>query len=96
MKTSLRDTSYQAYRNDVLPSIGEHQQKVLEIIRQEDYLSDKEIAQRLGWTINSVTGRRNELEQKGLIFDAGTKQDERTGRRVHIWTAVKKQQILFF
>jgi len=47
--------------------------------------SNSEIAKSLGWSINRVTPRVNELVKKGLVVDAGKRKCTVTGMLVHVW-----------
>lgn len=46
--------------------------------------SDQEVADNLGWSVNRVTGRRNELVEQGLIVAGGVKLNA-LGRKVFWW-----------
>jgi DNA-binding MarR family transcriptional regulator len=50
--------------------------------------SNDELADDLGWDINRVTGRTNELRKKGLVAIGGTKRSKRTGKTVQWMEAV--------
>ena len=77
----MRDTSLQAYQQ--LNHISAKQADVLICIHGNPDCTDKQISTLLGWPINCVTGRRNELEKAGLIKSSGyTLQN---GRRCHTW-----------
>jgi len=76
-----RDTSLLAYKQ--LQHISNKQQDVLIQINIHPDITDKQIAQYLKWTINRVTPRRGELEQKGLIVSSGYVFQD--GRRAHMW-----------
>jgi hypothetical protein len=47
--------------------------KVFDAIFDLEAATDREIAERLGWEINRVTGRRKELQQLGFIEPCGEK-----------------------
>lgn len=64
------------------------QENVLRIIARNPYIMDKDIAMKLGWSINRVTARRNELLKKNRIKEAGTRYDSRTNRRCNVYEAV--------
>ncbi len=51
---------------------------------------DQDIADRLGWPINRVTGRRGELLDAGKIVQAGRKFNA-LGNRVKVWMPVPRQ-----
>lgn len=94
----MQPTSLNAYRREIAPSIGERQQFVLNAIRMHDTMTDKEIKDYLGWEINCVTGRRNELVKLKLIRKAGERICKSTGRRAICWesTPADGQFHLFF
>lgn len=56
--------------------------------------SDQQIADHLGWTVNRVTGRRNELAEQHLIVAGGTKKNP-LGRTVFWWRPEPVQRELF-
>lgn len=57
--SGYQDTSREAYKN--LKDLNEKQQIVYEIIRVHGPMTNMMIAEMLGWTINRVTPRTNEL-----------------------------------
>lgn len=62
----VSDTSraaYKAIEND----LSRRQQEVLETLEHLGEASNKKIADYLGWEINRVTGRVNELAKKGRV-----------------------------
>lgn len=72
--------------------IGDKQQTVLDVIRKYPQgISDRDIALLLGWPINRVTGRRNELHRMNKVVTPGNKYDEQTNRMVSIWKAVPER-----
>jgi len=80
----IQQTSLAAYR-DIQESLPEKQQKVFEVIKGEDKVSDKGIARKLCWEINRVTPRRLELYQAGLIIFAGYGFEQK--RKVMLWSS---------
>ena len=77
---SVRDTSMEAYYREVKPRLGADEQAVFEILyelgpchdlRILEALNQKEMykprADRRTWTINSVTGRRHGLVNRGAL-----------------------------
>jgi hypothetical protein len=69
--------------------IGEKQQAVLDvIIKYPAGISDRDVALLLGWPINRVTGRRNELYKMHKVVNIGNRYDEQTNRMVTVWKAV--------
>jgi hypothetical protein len=94
----LTDTSYDAFQK-VRPNVTKSQAAVLKVIREHpEGLTDAEINYYLGWTINRVTPRRNELMERqkgdpqnrtrlGLIYDAGIRPCRVTKSSAHAWKA---------
>jgi len=48
--------------------------------------SDKELSFALGWPINTITPRRGELEDMGLIECVGEQFDDKTQRHEIVWS----------
>ncbi|HOJ04141.1 MAG TPA: hypothetical protein PK916_09060 [Bacteroidota bacterium] len=80
-------------RNDayysIVPKLGNDEMLVYGVLLREGPLTDLQIAEKLGWTINRVTGRRNGLADKGRVARYGTVLNEATGRKNALWYAVK-------
>jgi DNA-binding MarR family transcriptional regulator len=82
----MRDTSLLAYQQ--LTKLSDKQQSVLVYIHGHPDSTDKEIAEGLGWAINRVTPRRNELETKKKLIISSGKKLQTTGDKslfVHTW-----------
>lgn len=79
---TVASTSLFAYRT--IANLGEKQSKVLEKIEELQPCSNKQIARALGWEINRVTGRVNELAKIGLIKTEKIAKGE-TGRPEKLW-----------
>lgn len=79
---AIASTSLFAYKT--LVNLGDKQSKVLEKIEEMQPCSNKQIARALGWEINRVTGRVNELAKKGLIKTERIAVGE-TGRPEKLW-----------
>lgn len=60
-------------------------QAVFQAIRALKVCTNLQIAQHLGWSINSVTPRTNELVKRGLVESAFKGCDPITGRKVNFW-----------
>jgi len=86
MKTKVTATSLEAHRS-ILKTIGKKQIEVLNAIKKLQPCSDQMIAEYLQYTINRVTGRRNELMTMGKIEPCGKKKN-RFGRNVMYWKAL--------
>lgn len=89
MKTKMRDTSLEAY-SEIKSELGKKQMEVLQVIHRLKKCSNRMIAQTLGWEINRVTGRVNELNAEGYIEAWEKVRDEDTGRNVWTWTVTEK------
>lgn len=84
--TRYLDTSRSAYHS-VIPKLNEKQAAVLAVLEASTVpLNDREIADKLGWTINRVTPRRGELCDMGKVVDAG-KRKGASGRDAYQWVA---------
>jgi len=95
MKTHVQDTSLAAYRKEVRPTLGRRQEAVYRLLSADGPLSNMEIAQRLGWSINRVTGRVFELRKSGRIEFRQKRTCRSTGRMVRVWGIKAVQQSLF-
>ena len=84
----MRQTSLEAYFEAVQPDLNEKQKVVFEAIVFLGKASDQDIADYLQWTINRVTGRRNELFKKNSIYHVDTVKNQ-FNRNVCRWGAVK-------
>lgn len=84
----MRNTSLMAW-TEISPKLGEKQKIVYGIIEKHQPITDKNIANILGWSINCVTPRRGELEKLGLVISNGLTRDEKTKRLMH-WWIIKK------
>ncbi len=84
MTTHHLDTSRAAYHS-VIPKLSERQAAVLEALAGSDPLTNSEIGEKLGWTINRVTPRVLELRELGQVRDAGKRRCRVTGRMAYAW-----------
>lgn len=60
--------------------LGKKQKQVYDIIERYKKLTRYEIAEKLNLSINQVTGRVKELEDKGLICVCGRKRNTMSGQ----------------
>jgi predicted ArsR family transcriptional regulator len=92
----IRDTSLMAYRDlQTTNKLSVNRKAVLDVLLASDLpLTDKEIAARLGWAINRVTGRRGELVAVGLVEKAGKILRGRTPET--LWRVARTQLDLEF
>ncbi len=65
MITNMQDTSLDAW-SGIIQSLGPKQQIVFEAL-QNNPASNRTLSKRIGWEINRITGRVNELRKKGLV-----------------------------
>lgn len=85
----MEQTSLMAYAN-INKKLGEKQREMLGIFKYYGELYDRKIADILNWPINSVTGRRNELQKKGYIMKVGTTtSDFPPHNRVNLYGIIK-------
>ena len=83
-------TSRLAYGS--IAELGNKQLEVQGKIEELQPFSNKTIARSLGWEINRVTGRVNELVKKGLIKMHGTSRNE-AGRLEKLWKINEKEVV---
>lgn len=93
MTTSI--TSLNAYYGEVKETMADSQNKILDVLEKHWELSNSEIANILGWSINRVTPRVLELRDQGLVRFVCQRKCRITGRTVKTWTLslVKPQEI---
>ena len=68
----MHKNSILAYK-DILETIPPSKAQVMRVIRKRKKITRQDIAEALGWQINSVTGRVKELLDLGYIYESGTK-----------------------
>lgn len=76
----MSETRNKSYRE--LTGVSQKQQSVLSAIEVLKVAFDKDIAKYLGWEINRVTGRRNELVDLDKIEEVGKFHDPSTNRMI--------------
>ena len=71
----VRDTSLIAFQN-ILHTLSRRQAQVYFAFKDspQDNLTDGELSKILRLPINSITGRRGELEKLGVIIDVGRRR----------------------
>lgn len=88
--TAVQDTSLHAYRMEVVPTLGERQQVVYDLLeKSHENLTNSEIAARLNWPINCVTPRIYELREAGKVVADGKRTCRCTGRTCLAWSITK-------
>jgi len=70
---------------DLQENLGNIHRQVLNELSKHDGLTNQELAEKLGWPINRVTGRVTELRRKGFVIDNGTKLNTETGKMNYVW-----------
>ena len=84
---NVNQTSLQAYYNEIIPIRGLRQLEVLKALETLVNASNMMIAAHLGWSINRVTPRINELRKANppLVIESGVYQCKITNRKVNYW-----------
>jgi len=73
---------------EILLELGPtHDRRILEALNQKEQVTLKPKAKKRTWEINSVTARRNDLLNMGLIIDLGSHKGTWRGdnKTYHIW-----------
>lgn len=98
--SEVRETSLLSYFGEVVQNLGNRQETVFSLLSVRGPMSNAEIAEQLGWPINSVTPRVNELRKLGRVLCVcgrfhlakgdraacdGVRLCQVTGRVVHVW-----------
>lgn len=73
--------SLDAYRTHQTRSGNAREMVYALFLEALDGLTSKEVAQRMGWPLNAVSGRLTELEKEGRIRGVGVR---RLGAEVHV------------
>jgi predicted methyltransferase len=82
----VRDTSIQCY-NELISEglLSSRQVQVYQALLYNKGSTDKQISEICKLPINSITGRRHELEEMGLVNSIGKIEDTKTNRTVNSW-----------
>lgn len=83
MGKGVTDSSREAY--ETIQNLSEKRKAVYKAIKRLKDCCDLDIATYLGWPINRVTGRRYELEDKGLIESTGKRLSRYSNVAVYHW-----------
>lgn len=67
-------------------------QRVYDVIKEYQPVSDQDISRILDIPINRVTGRRHELVEQGLVVDGG--KIKQNGRTVHVWETNTQMRLI--
>lgn len=82
----IQQTSLQAYK-EIQEVLGSKQIEVLRCIRKHaEGITNTEISQELGWSINRVTPRTLELRKEGLVELKEVRKCKITNRQAYAWT----------
>ena len=83
---NYQQTSLDAFKEINKPlSLGKKQEVVHKIIHMMQPCTNLMISRSLGWAINSVTPRVQELRKRGLVEESHRARDEMTGRTSIFW-----------
>ena len=90
----IQETSQQAYFTEVLPTLADRHQEVLKTLATVPDATNSELSRMLGWEINRVTPRVNELVnlEKPLIEQAQKRPCKITGRTAIAWRVIHQNQ----
>ncbi len=80
----VTDTSQTAYDN-IKHLLSEKQAEILKIFRRNKHKNwtNMELSDALGWSINRVTPRTNELRKMGMLRTAGKRKCDITGNTAY-------------
>lgn len=92
----LADTSLKAYRTEVKNTLLKRQVVVMKAFNKNGNMSNSELASLLGWPINTVTPRVNELVKLKRLTHIRTKKCKVTGRSVKEWGLPQSDFPAFF
>ena len=81
----ITQTSLMAYF-DAKENLGDKQTNVLNAVMTLGKCLNQQVAKYLGWEINRVTGRMNELVKMNKVIEAGKSVNE-FNRLVIVWKA---------
>jgi len=88
----MQVTSLEAYQ-EVKKTLGHKQKEVYKVLELSSYpLTNSELAERLMWTINTVTPRTNELVEKNLVTEAYKRKCLITGRTAIAWRIKRPEE----
>lgn len=89
----IQETSQLAFQ-EVLPTLSDRHQKVLQVLSTVPDATNSELSRMLGWEINRVTPRVNELVnlEKPLIEQARKRSCKITGRTAIAWRVTRKEK----
>ena len=74
-----------AYRAFAPKELSKKQNTVLAFLLKYGSMSNKELAAKIGWPINTITPRVKELRDLGLLELDCIKWDQKTNRAESVW-----------
>ena len=86
---TVQDTSAQAYYA-VLQTLGYKQEMVYLKLKEIGNATNNELKQALGWEINTVTPRVNELRKLGIVKEGTRRPCRVSGMTAIAWEIVRK------
>jgi len=90
MKTSIENRN-NAFKQ-LIEKFALRKRAVYKIIESYGSLTDFEIAEKMKLPINSITGRRKELEQSCLIKEVASKKNDKTNITNTIWSVTTESE----
>jgi len=83
----MRTTSLFAYHGEVKQKMNKKQEAVMEVFYNlpKENITNAELSKILGWPINTITPRTNELVKKGKLIKDEMRKCEETGRSAISW-----------
>jgi len=90
--TQVRETSIDAYQlHRGTGKLSMQQQAILICLRHSRQPpTNREIAETISMEPSTVSARRNELIDMGLVKEAGKRKDRYTGIKAYTWTTTRK------
>lgn len=90
----IPDTQREAW-SDLQENIGDKQRKVFDVIKNSDSgVALFQIANRLNWPINRVSGRVTELKNASLIEDSGKRVvNPDSGKKAIVWKVSQMREL---
>ena len=83
----IQQTSLEAYKA-ILPRLSETQEIIFNVIKDHKGMSNHDISRFIGWEINTVTPRVNELRDLRMVDCYRIKVDRVTGRKCMTWEII--------
>lgn len=89
LKTRMQDTSIESFYR-LQHQLNRRERQLLEALQAIQPASDRDLAYKLDWEPNQVTGRRNALVEKKLVFEHHRAISPITKKRVIYWFTKKE------